>query len=162
MKKFFGEFKEFILRGNVIDLAVGVIVGGAFQKIVQSVVNDLIMPLVGMLLKTDFSSLYIPLFDTAKYPELAGAALAVVRDEKGLPVFAYGSFLTQLINFLIMAFIIFLMVKGINSLAKLRHKKEEEVEEEPTTKTCPFCCTEIDIKATRCPHCTSQLEEAAE
>ncbi len=161
MKKFFGEFKEFILRGNVIDLAVGVIVGGAFQKIVQSVVNDLIMPVVGMLLKTDFSSLYVPLFDTAKYPELAGAALAVVRDEKGLPVFAYGSFLTQLINFLIMAFIIFLMVKGINSLAKLRHKKEE-AEEEPTTKTCPFCCTEIDIKATRCPHCTSQLEEAAE
>lgn len=165
--KFLKEFKEFIMRGNVIDLAVGVIIGGAFQKIIQSVVNDLIMPMVGMLCKTDFSSLYIPLYDTSKYPELEGAALSVVRDNNGLPVFAYGSFLTQLINFLIMAFVIFLMVKGINSLAHIRLRKvkeEAEAAPEPTTKICPYCCTEIDIKATRCPHCTSNLEieQAAE
>ena len=156
--KFLKEFKEFALRGNVIDLAVGVIIGGAFQRIIQSVVNDLIMPVVGMIFKTDFSNLYLPLYDTSKYPELAGAALAVVRDERGLPVFAYGSFLTQFINFLIMAFVIFLMVKGINSLTHLRLHKAQEEADAPTTKICPYCYTEIDVKATRCPHCTSELE----
>ncbi len=156
--KFFKEFKEFALRGNVIDLAVGVIIGGALQNIIQSVVNDLIMPVVGMLCKTDFSNLYLPLYDTSQYPELAGASLSVVRDEHGLPVFAYGRFLTQFINFMIMAFVIFLMVKGLNTLSHLRLHKAAEAAPLPTTKVCPYCRTEIDVKATRCPHCTSELE----
>ena len=160
--KFLKEFKEFALRGNVVDLAVGVIIGGALQTIIKSVVNDLIMPVVGMLCKTDFSNLYLPLFDTSKYPELAGAALTVVRDERGLPVFAYGSFLTQFINFLIMAFVIFLMVKGLNSLSHLRLRKSEAEAPLPTTQVCPYCRSEIDIHATRCPHCTSLLAASAD
>ena len=159
--KFFKEFKEFALRGNVVDLAVGVIIGGALQTIIQSVVNDLIMPVVGMLCKTDFSNLYLPLYDTSKYPELAGAALTAVRDERGLPVFAYGSFLTQFINFLIMAFVIFLLVKGMNKLSEANPlaKKGGEEESAPKTKTCPFCKSEIPVDATKCAHCTADMPE---
>lgn len=146
--------------GNVVDLAVGVIIGGAFQGIVQSVVNDLVMPIVGMIWKTDFSSLYIRLFSLADHPEATGASLAYVRDTLGLPVFAYGNFLTQLINFLIMAFVIFLLVKGLNSLSriKLPHMHQEQEEKLPSTKICPFCKSEIAYTAVRCPHCTSLLE----
>lgn len=135
MKKFFGEFKEFIMRGNVMDLAVGVIIGGAFSAIVTSLTDDIISPILGIFGGMDFSDL------------VAKVNGAEIR---------YGAFITAIINFLIMAFIIFLMVKGINKVMSLGKKK---VEEEPTTKVCPFCCSEIDIKATKCPHCTSDVEE---
>lgn len=135
MKKFFGEFKEFIMRGNVMDLAVGVIIGGAFSAIVKSLTDDIISPILGIFGGMDFSDL------------VAKVNGAEIR---------YGAFITAIINFLIMAFIIFLMVKGINKVMSLGKK---EVEEEPTTKVCPFCCSEIDIKATKCPHCTSDVEE---
>lgn len=137
MKKFFKEFKEFALRGSVMDLAIGVIIGAAFQAIVNSLVNDILSPLIGLVAKTDLSDLYFEVF--------------------GVSV-KYGSFLTAVINFVIMAFVIFLLVKGLNALSKLGKKNKSE-EAEPTVKTCPFCMTEIDIKATRCPHCTSHLDE---
>lgn len=129
------EFKEFIMRGNVMDLAVGVIIGGAFGAIVTSLTDDIISPILGIFGGVDFSDLVL---------EINGAHIA------------YGKFITAVINFLIMALIIFLMVKGINKLMTL--KKKEEKEEAPTTKVCPYCCSEIDIKATRCPHCTSELK----
>ncbi|MBQ1453566.1 MAG: large conductance mechanosensitive channel protein MscL [Ruminococcus sp.] len=133
------EFKEFVMRGNVMDLAVGVIIGGAFGAIVTSLTDDIISPVLGIFGGMDFSDLSV---------EVNGANIM------------YGKFITAIINFLIMALIIFLMVKGINKIMSLGKKKEEEPA--PTTKVCPFCCTEIDIKATRCPHCTSELPEIAE
>ena len=135
MKKFLEEFKAFTLKGNVMDLAVGVIIGGAFQAIVTSLVGDIISPIIGIFASTDFSNLIITLNGSE------------VRD---------GAFITAIINFVIMAFIIFCLVKGLNKLAELR-KKEEEAKE-PTEKTCPFCQSKISIKATRCPHCTSALD----
>lgn len=137
MKKFLGEFKEFALRGNVLDLAVGVIIGSAFQGIVKSLVDDVISPVIGLFARKDFSSLVIQLF--------------------GVDI-KYGAFITAVINFLIMAFLIFLLVKGMNKLSNLGKKQKEE-EKEVTTKECSFCCSEISIKATRCPNCTSILEE---
>ena len=135
MKKLFGEFKEFIMRGNVMDLAVGVIIGGAFGAIVTSLTEDIISPILGLFGNLDFSQL------------VAKVGNVEIR---------YGAFLTAVINFLIMALIIFLLVKGINKLMNLKKKKEEE-EEEATTKTCPFCCSEININATKCPHCTGDI-----
>ncbi|MBE6767688.1 MAG: large conductance mechanosensitive channel protein MscL [Ruminococcaceae bacterium] len=156
MKKFFGEFKTFALRGNVIDLAVGVIIGGAFQKIVTSVVNDLIMPWIGLLTGgTNFADQ----FTVLKLPEGVTAEMVTsleVAKELGVTTFNYGAFITAVIDFIIMAFIIFLLVKGINKLSTLK-KAEEEVPAEPTTKICPFCKSEIAIEATRCAHCTSEL-----
>lgn len=159
------EFREFAMRGNVMDLAVGVIIGAAFQKIVNSMVSDIIMPLVGRIFgSTDFSNLFIPL---SRIPETADPSkldsLAYVRDELGVAVFAYGSFITAVINFIILAAVIFLMIKGINKLSSfnpLKHK-EEAPAPAPTEKTCPYCCSTIPIEATRCPHCTSVLEEHA-
>ncbi len=147
------EFKEFSMKGNVIDLAIGVIIGGAFGKIVTSLVNDIIMPVVGSLVgKVDFSNLYINLsgqqFNSLQEAQAAGAA-----------TINYGLFLNNLINFLIIAFSIFIVIKQINKLKNFTMKKEE-VKVEATEKDCPYCCTKIDIKATRCPHCTSVLEEA--
>lgn len=139
MKKFLQEFKEFALRGNVMDLAVGVIIGGAFQGIVKSLTEDMISPLIGLFAKTDFSDM----------------ALTVL----GVQI-KYGSFITAVINFLIMAVLIFLLVKGMNKLASLGHH-EAAAPTEPTTKTCPFCCSEIAIAATRCPHCTAELEKVS-
>ena len=157
-KKFWAEFKTFALRGNVIDLAVGVIIGGAFQSIVKSVVNDLIMPFISLLIGgTNFNDRFAVL----KPGPDGNYIFATVADAKeaGATVFSYGNFITEVINFVIMAFIIFLLVKGINALTRLGHKKEEEpAPAAPTTKKCPFCCSEIAIEATRCPHCTSQLE----
>ncbi len=156
---FLGEFKQFALRGNVIDLAVGVIIGGAFQKIINSVINDLIMPFVGLLTGgTNFTDKYVVL----KYPKDIVVEYATLTEatEAGATTFNYGAFITEVVNFIILAFVIFLMVKGINRLAE-RNKKAEEVAA-PTTKVCPFCCSEISIEATRCPHCTSALEEKAE
>ena len=134
MKKFLEEFKAFALKGNVMDLAVGVIIGGAFQAIVTSLVGDIISPVIGIFASTDFSNL-----------------IATVNGSE----IKYGAFITAVLNFIIMAFIIFCIVKGLNKLAE-RKKKEEA--NEPTEKTCPFCQSTISIKATRCPHCTSALE----
>lgn len=160
MKKFLNEFKAFALRGNVIDLAVGVIIGGAFQAIVKSLVDDLIMPFVGLATGgINFTDQFLVLklaegVDAgATYPSLTAAK------EAGATVFAYGSFITAVINFIIMAIVIFLFVKAINNLHKIGKKKEEPVEEAPTTKICPFCKSEIAIEATRCAHCTSELKD---
>lgn len=156
----FKEFKEFALKGNIMDLAVGVIIGGAFQKIVNSLVNDIIMPVIAIFTgKVDFSELTVKVGESS---------------------IKYGSFITAIVNFLIIAFSIFLVIRYMNKLNKKLEKiKQEEIEKlkkkgrfgirkidkevepetKPTTKICPYCFTEISIKATRCPHCTSQLEE---
>lgn len=150
-KGFASEFKKFIMRGNVIDLAVGVIVGGAFQAIVKSLVDDVVMPVISLATKgVDFANWFIAL-DGKEYATLEAA------QEAGASVLSYGNFISAVINFLIMAFVVFLLVKGINTIADKAKKKEEEVPEEPTTKECPYCKSEIAIEASRCPHCTSQL-----
>jgi len=144
------EFKEFISKGNVMDLAVGVIIGGAFGKIVSSLVNDVIMPLIGLILGgTDMSNYFLTL-DGGKYATLAQA------QEAGAATLNYGLFITQVINFLIIAFVIFLMVKAVNKARSLTKKPEPEAA--PTTKECPYCKSTIDINATRCPNCTSELK----
>lgn len=139
MKKFVEEFKAFISRGNVMDMAVGVIIGGAFTSIVNSLVNDIINPILGIFGGLNFSEYAI---------KLSGDA-----------TLNYGNFITAIINFLIMALIIFLMVKIMNGMAAKVVPKKEEVPAAPTTKKCPFCKSEVAIDATRCPHCTSVLEE---
>lgn len=154
-KGFAAEFKKFIMRGNVIDLAVGVIVGGAFQAIVKSLVDDIVMPVISLATNgLDFSSKFVALGDTSALG--ANPTLEQVQ-EAGIAAVTYGNFISAIINFLIMAFVVFLLVKGINAVADRAKKKEEVVEEAPTTKECPFCKSEIAIEATRCPHCTSQL-----
>lgn len=141
-KGFIAEFKKFIMRGNVMDMAVGVIVGGAFTSIVTSLNEDLLTPILGIFGGTDFSNLVV----TLGIGEHA-------------PVLHYGNFITAVINFLITAFVIFVIIKAINSAGEKLAKKEEAAPEAPTTKICPFCKSEIAIEATRCPHCTSQLSE---
>ena len=152
------EFKEFVLRGNVMDLAIGVIIGAAFGNIVTSFTTNFINPLINSIGGAEVSgSIKLPWVDyTGLEPEAA----------KELTL-NYGDFITAIINFLIMAFILFFMMKAVNKLMNLgkgvagkvkKGKKVEEVVKEPTTKTCPFCCSEIDIKAVRCPHCTSELK----
>ena len=141
MKKFMAEFKEFISRGNVMDLAVGVIIGAAFGAIVTSLCDDIIVP---------FIQLIISKITGAESIEEMTAVLNVG------PI-AFGNFIAAVINFLIMALIIFLIVKAINKMMNL--KKKEEPAAEPTTKVCPFCQSEISIQATRCPHCTSELKD---
>lgn len=156
MKKFFSEFKDFVMRGNVVDLAVAVIVGGAFQAIVNSFINDLVMPFIGLITGgINFADQFVVL----KVPEgvVVDGLSAADATAAGATVWAYGAFITAVINFVIMAFVIFLMVKAINKAQTIGKKKEEEAA--PTTKKCPFCCSEIDIKATRCPHCTSEIPE---
>ena len=139
------EFKEFATRGNVFDLAVGLILGSAFGKIVTSFVNDLIMPPIGLLLGgVDFSNLFINL-SGEEYQSLAEAQAA------GAPTLNYGLFISTIIDFLIVAFVMFLIVKQYNKM------KRPAVAAEPTTKDCPFCHTSIPIQASRCPNCTSQL-----
>lgn len=150
-KGFGAEFKKFIMRGNVIDLAVGVIVGGAFQAIVKSLVDDVVMPVISLATKgLDFTNWFIAL-DGGEYATLEAA------QEAGASVLSYGNFISAILNFLIMAFVVFLLVKGINTVAEKTKKAEEEAPAEPTTKECPYCKSEIAIEATRCPHCTSQL-----
>ncbi len=139
------EFKEFIMRGNVMDMAVGVIVGGAFNTIVQSLVNDIIMPVISLATgKIDFTNLFVSL-NGEKYVSLAAA------QEAGAAVFAYGSFLQNILQFLIVAFALFMVIKGMNKLRK------PAPEAAPTTKICPFCKNEVPIEATRCGFCTSEL-----
>lgn len=143
------EFKEFALKGNVIDMAVGVIIGGAFGTIVSSLVGDIFMPFLGLLTgKINFSELYIAL-DGVDYPTLADARAA------SAPVFAYGSFIQNVLQFIILAFVVFLFVKLINKLKK----PAPVVEAAPTTKICPYCKSEIHIEAVKCPHCASDLAE---
>ncbi len=155
MKKFFEEFKAFISKGNVMDMAVGVVIGAAFQGIIKSLVDDVIMPFISLITGgIDFSSWYVPLTEIPEGVENNVAALK----EAGVAVFSYGNFISAIIYFLILAFVVFLLVKGVAKVRDLAPKKEE-APAEPTTKNCPYCCTEIDIKATRCPHCTSELSE---
>ncbi|MEE3468725.1 MAG: large conductance mechanosensitive channel protein MscL [Eubacterium sp.] len=135
-KGFIAEFKEFALRGSVMDLAVGVIIGAAFQAIVNSLVEDILSPILGLVLQGNFSNLAFELFD-------------------GRVVIRYGSFIMAIINFVIMAFVIFLIIKGINAI---HNRGKKDVPADPTEKTCPYCQSQISIKATRCPHCTSELE----
>ncbi|GFN31560.1 large conductance mechanosensitive channel protein MscL [Paenibacillus xylaniclasticus] len=154
MSSLLKEFKAFAVKGNVIDLAVGVIIGGAFGKIVTSVVNDLIMPPIGVLLGgMSFTDLYINLKDIDE----SGKMSLAQAQEAGIPVLAYGQFLNVVLDFLIVAGCIFFLVKGLNKL----QRKPEEKPAEPTEKECPYCLSQVPIKATRCKHCTSHLEEAA-
>lgn len=149
-KGLIAEFKKFIMRGSVIDLAVGVIIGGAFQSIVKSLVDDIFMPVISLATKgVDFSNWFIAL-DGNKYDTLAKA------QEAGAAVISYGNFISAVINFIIMAFIIFIFVKALNTLAE--KTKKPEAPAAPTTKKCPYCMSEIDIEATKCPHCTSEIE----
>lgn len=148
------EFKEFTLRGNVIDMAVGIIIGAAFGTIVKSLVNDIIMPPIGLLLgDVDFASLFILLKSgspAAPYVSLADAQAA------GAVTINYGLFVNAVVSFLIVALVMFLLIRNMN-----RMKREEEAPPaEPTTKECPYCLFTIPIKASRCAHCTSQLPEA--
>ncbi len=144
------EFKEFAMRGNVVDMAVGIIIGVAFGKIVTSLVNDVIMPPIGLLLgRIDFANLYINL-SGIDYATLADAEAA------GAPLIKYGAFLNTVIDFVIVAFVIFLVIRQMNKMKK----KEEAPPAEPTTKNCDYCKTEIPISAVRCPHCTSELRAA--
>jgi large conductance mechanosensitive channel len=141
------EFKEFALRGNVIDLAVGVIIGGAFGKIVTSLVNDIIMPPIGKVLgNVSFADLFI---------DLSGKGFATLADAKaaGAATINYGLFLNTVLDFVIVAFVVFLVIRQMNRMKK----PAPVVAAEPTTKTCPQCCTEIPLKAVRCPNCTSTL-----
>lgn len=141
------EFKKFALRGNMIDLAVGVIIGGAFNAIVTSLVNDIIMPILSVFTgKLDFTNYFFAL-DGEKYSKLADAQAA------GTATINYGAFITGVINFIIMAFVVFMIVRQIN---KLRDKNAPVVE--PTTKKCPHCMSEINKNATRCAFCTSEVE----
>lgn len=143
------EFREFAVKGNVIDLAIGVIIGGAFGKIVTSLVNDMIMPVIGLLIgKVDFSNLFISL-DGVEYISLSAA------QEAGAATLNYGLFINTIIEFLIISFSIFIVIRQINKFKKKEEKAEEKT---PTTKPCPFCYTDIHIKASRCPNCTSVIE----
>ena len=138
MRKFLEEFKKFISKGNVMDMAVGIIIGGAFTSIVSSLVNDIINPILG-------------LFGGMNFDQLAWNITGDVT-------LYYGKFITAVVNFLIMAFIVFILVKAMNTAMSKLQKKEYEKEEAPTTKVCPYCKSEIAIEAVRCPHCTSELE----
>ena len=155
MKKFFAEFKEFISRGSVMDLAVGVVIGAAFQGIIKSLVDDVIMPLISLITGgVDFSNWYIVL---GEIPEGVENNITALK-EAGVATFSYGNFISAIIYFLILAFVVFLLVKVIAKVKGLGKKEVEAAPAEPTTKTCPYCCSEIDIKATRCPNCTSEIK----
>jgi len=146
------EFKEFAMRGNVVDMAVGIIIGAAFGAIVNSLVSDVIMPPIGLLLgNVDFSNLYIILREGAT----AGPFASLVEAKKaGAVTISYGAFINTIINFLILAFVIFLFIRSINKLKR----KEVATPVVPTTKECVYCFSTIPIKATRCPNCTSELK----
>jgi len=149
------EFKEFAIKGNVIDMAVGIIIGIAFGAIVTSLVNDIVMPPVGLLLGgVDFSNLFVVLDAGATPPPYATPAEAV---EAGAVTLNYGVFINTILTFLIVAFAVFLLVRAVNRM----RRREEVAPAAPTDKPCPFCFTTINIRATRCPNCTSQLPDAA-
>ena len=137
IKKFFEEFKAFAMRGNVLDMAVGVVIGGVFTAIVNALVEDIINPLIGLFFKADFSDVVIG---------LGGSSSKI------------GEFVNSIINFLIVAFVLFLVLKAFNAVFNKKKEEAEEAPAEPTTKVCPYCQSEISIKAVRCPQCTSKLE----
>ena len=152
MKHIINEFKEFIMRGNVLDLAVGVIIGGAFQKIIASLVNDVIMPVITLCTGgIDFTNWFIAL-DGNHYNTLQDAVAAKAA------TLNYGTFLTEVINFIIMAFIIFMMVKMMNSLSRKVKKPQDMEDAAAATRVCPYCKSEISAEAVSCPHCTSSLD----
>jgi large conductance mechanosensitive channel len=141
------EFKEFTMRGNMVDLAIGIVIGGAFGGVISSLVKDILMPPIGMLLgKVDFANLYLSL-DGKAYASLTAA------QDAGAPTWNYGLFLNTVINFLIVAFAVFLLVRAINRL----RREPAPAPAAPTTKECPYCISNIPLKATRCPNCTSEL-----
>ena len=147
------EFKAFIMRGNVLDLAVGVIIGGAFNAIVKSLVNDLLMPPIGLLLgRVDFADLLLVI--KAGNPAGPYATLALAQ-EAGAVTMNYGLFINTVVSFVITAFAVFVVIKAAN---RLKREEKAPPPAAPTDKECPYCFTKIPIKATRCPHCTSQLE----
>lgn len=149
----FKEFREFIARGNVIDLAVAVVIGAAFGKIVTSLTEGILLPPIGLLFgKVDFASLFIVLDESKGIPSSLADAKA-----KGIPVVAYGQFLNDVLNFLIIAFVVFLIVRQVN---RVWSKQRDAGADEPTTKACPRCLSTIPLKATRCAHCTVELEAA--
>ena len=145
------EFKEFAMRGNVVDMAVGIIIGAAFGTIVKSLVDDVIMPPIGLLLgNVDFSNLFI----TLKQGVTAGPYLTLADAKKaGAVILSYGTFFNTIISFIIVAFSVFLLIKGMNKLKR----QQEAPPAAPTTKECPHCLSTIPIKATKCAHCTSSL-----
>lgn len=144
----FKEFKEFAMKGNVLDMAIGVVIGGAFGKIVSSFLADVLMPPIGLLMgKVDFSSLFFSL-NGQSYPSLVAAKAA------GAPTLNYGVFLNTLLDFIIVAFVVFLAIKQIN---RLKRQEPAPAPKAPSTKDCKFCCSVIPIKATKCPQCTSAL-----
>ena len=144
----FKDFKEFVMRGNMLDMAVGIIIGAAFGTIVSSLVSDIIMPPIGLLLGgVDFSNFFAVIKGTGSFETLAAAK------EAGAVTINYGVFINALISFLIIAFVLFMIIRTFNKLKR----KEEPAPAEPTTKECPFCLSSIPIKATKCAHCTSAL-----
>lgn len=157
IKQYLDEFKTFAIKGNVIDMAVGIIIGAAFGKIVDSMVKDVLMPPIGWMMgKVDFANLYLtlPNYDgeIVKYPSLEAAQSA------GAVTINYGLFINSLISFIFVAFAVFLLIKFINKLKAAAEKTAFDKETEtPTVKVCPYCCTEININAKRCPNCTSEL-----
>ena len=142
MKKLFEEFKKFISRGNVMDMAVGVIIGGAFTAIVNSLVNDIFMPVLSLI--------------TGGF-DIAGMSVSFGVGDNAATL-NYGAFLSAVINFLLIALVIFCIIKAMNTAKDKMIRKAEEEPKAPTTKKCPYCMSEIDIQATRCPHCTSELQ----
>ena len=147
-KSFWGEFKDFAMKGNVVDLAIGIIIGSAFTSIVNSFVKDIITPLIGAVTGgLNYSEWFVSL-DGQYYATLAEA------QEAGAAILTYGNFITAVINFFIVALVIFIVFKKL----LVSHKKVEEKVEEPTEKECPYCTMKINIKATRCPHCTSEVK----
>lgn len=159
MKNFINEFKKFAMRGNVIDMAVGIIIGAAFGKIVDSLVKDIIMPPIGMLMgKVDFTNLFVVLHDGT----VAGPYVSLeAAQNAGAVTMNIGMFLNALISFIIVAFAVFILIKAINTLQErmTANEKKAEAAAAPTTKKCPFCCTDIPLDACRCPNCTSELTE---
>jgi len=160
MKNFINEFKKFAMRGNVIDMAVGIIIGAAFGKIVNSLVADIIMPPIGLIMgKVDFANLFFVLHDGA----VPGPYISLDAAQKaGAVTMNIGIFLNALISFIIVAFAVFILIKAINTLQeKMLAAEQKEEADAPSTKKCPFCCTDIPVDACRCPNCTSELGDSS-
>ncbi len=157
MKKFLSEFKAFALKGNVVDMAVGVIIGGAFGAIVTSLINDIIMPLLGLIIKADFSQWFIPLGEVPEGTAHTAEAMA----EAGVSLFHYGKFISAIVYFILIALAIFIVIRALRKAeekAKEAKKKDEPAPEpEKKPRLCPYCKQEVAEDATRCPHCTSEL-----
>ena len=160
IKKFLSEFKKFAMRGNVMDMAVGIIIGAAFGKIVDSLVKDIIMPPLGICMKgIDFANWFFVLQDGSKVPGPYESITAATN--AGAVTLNLGNFINTIISFIIVALAVFTLVKAMNTIQDKLEKKEakEKAEAPATTKICPYCCSEIAIEATRCPHCTSELKK---